>query len=313
MEKLIAALGVLLLIFYSETKPSKIGRRIEKAIRQTVSARSVTVNLDGAAGLPALRGRFRSLRVQIDELKLGTGRLIDLLPIGFTDRPEKEGKVGQVTLLLTWTWYQGLLVDEFTLSGNRLRFDLDRSLKESRLILVSLESGNLMAKVSARNLTDYLARLADEKGIEQLSVRLRWGFLEVDGRWRTGPVAIPFAAEAFLEPGVAGQINLTVRNLRFLSVLPVPQRLVENTIRELNPILHIDLQPLVLNLSSLTISPMGAEVRGEVRLPTPARSGGVGHGYHFRPSLPTMTPSDRPNLPSFPAPVLPIFFWSVSF
>ncbi len=303
MEKAVLIGGLLIVIFFSQTDPDRVERKMEKALKKLVDARTMEVELDGAPGVPMLKGRFRSLDVLIEGLKLEEGGLADLLPIGFVSRPKKEGRIGRVTIRLVATLYRGLMVDEVTVEGHLIRFDLDGSLRQSRLLLVSMEKAHLVAKVRTSAIGQYLSGIAQQTGLERLALRFRFGFAEVEGSWKIGPVSVPFKAEAHLEPTASGGINLILRDARVLQIIPLPQGWLENKIREWNPILSFDLNPLIVSISAVTITPSSVEIKGAIRLPSEAtdRSASDLPCSRLRPFSQTVI-----STPPSPAPVHPI-------
>jgi len=117
MEKVAVGVAVLLLLFFTQVTPERVERELEKVMKQALPAKTVDVELEGSPGFPTLQGKFRKLTVQIEGLSFSGGQLLELLPVRFTDKPEKEGKVGEVPPVAEGCRLRGL--EDFRVAGAR--------------------------------------------------------------------------------------------------------------------------------------------------------------------------------------------------
>ena len=275
MEKLVAALAALFVLFYTQVTPERVEKQLEKAFRQSLAAESVKVDLDGAPGFPTMRGKFRKLTVFVKGLKFEGGQLLELLPVRFTDKPEKEGKVGEVFLHLRDAVYEGLSIAELNAHAKTVRFDLKGSLREKRLVLVSAAAGELTGFITADAARRYLTERALKEGIEDPQVRLRRGAVEIEGRWRVEMlglplVRVPFSAEAVLFP-VANEVHWRLRRADIADLVPLPVGWLQERLKAFNPLLRLDLAPLQVNLSAIFVSPEGIRIAATCSLAPPNR------------------------------------------
>ena len=164
MEKGLIAVGLLLLLLFTQVTPEKVERQIEGVLRRSLPARHVDVELDGALGLPTLRGRFRKMTITVDGLSFRGGQLLEMLPVQFTSKPEKEGRVGEVVILLRDADYEGLKIAEVKAQAKTVRFDLKGSLRARRLVLVSASEGLLSGFIPPRGFAALPCRAGGERG-----------------------------------------------------------------------------------------------------------------------------------------------------
>lgn len=270
MEKVAFGVAVLLLLFFTQVTPEQVERELEKALRQSMAAKSVDVELEGSPGFPTLQGKFKKMIVKIEGLSFSGGELLEMLPIRFVDKAEKEGKVGEVLLLLRDANYEGLAISELQATAQTVRFDLKRSLRERRLVLVSAASGELSGFIDASSIQRYLAEHASKYGVENVRVWLKRGSVEVEGRWRVElanfPVArIPFDATAELFP-VNSEIHWRLVQVTVGEILPLPAGWLQERFKELNPLIRFDLAPLQVQLQTITVAPKGVHVTAKFAL-----------------------------------------------
>lgn len=270
MEKVAIGVAVLLLLFFTQVTPDKVERELEKVLNQSLPAKRVDVELKGSPGFPTLEGKFKKLTVQIEGLSFVGGQLLEILPIKFTDKPEKEGKVKEVELILQDTLYEGLLISELKAYAQTVRFDLKGSLRERRLVLVSAASGNLSGFIPANSLGKYLSEYAERYGFEGTKVQLKHKFVEIEGHWKLtlggiNIAKIPFSAVAELFP-VSNEIHWKLHEARIGDVLPVPTRLFQDYLQSLNPLIRFDLSPLQVRLTNLNVSKKGVSMSAEFSL-----------------------------------------------
>lgn len=271
MEKLALGLGVLLLLFFTQVTPERIERRMEKALQQSLPAKSVNVELDGAAGFPTLKGKFRKLTVQIDGLAFSGGQLEKMLPVRFTDKPEKEGRVSEVSIQLRDADYDGLSIAELQAQAQTVRFDLKASLREKRLVLVSASTGTLKGFIAADALQSYLAGLAIKEGVEDLQVTLRSGDAEMRGKCKMTAkeltlLRIPFSAVVELFPANTNEVHWRLVKATVAEILPLPASWLQDKFKALNPLLRFDLTPLQINLHTVTVTPKGVGLAADFSL-----------------------------------------------
>lgn len=267
MEKVAIGLAVLVLLFFTQVTPEKVERKLERAMRQSLTAKRVDVELEGSPGFPTLQGKFKKLTVKVDGLSFKGGELIEILPIRFTDKPEKEGKVGEVQLLLRDTIYEGLAVSELNAHAQTVRFDLKGSLREKRLVLVSAASGVIFGFIEANSIQKYLAEHAGKYGVESLQARLRHGFVEVDGRWRielagVNVAKIPFSAVTELVP-FGNEVHFRLREARVAELIPLPAGWLQERFQSLNPLIRFDLSPLQVRLKTVKVLPEGLSISAD--------------------------------------------------
>ncbi len=270
MEKIAAGLVVLLLLFFTQVTPDRVERELEKALREALTAKSVDVELEGSPGLPTLQGKFRKMTVKIDGLSFAGGELLEILPIRFTDRAKKEGKVGEVLLLLSNANYEGLAISEFQAQAKAVRFDLKSSLRERRLVLVSAASGTMSGFIAASSIQRYLAEHASKYGVEDGRVRLRSGSVEFEGKWRVElagvPIVhVPFEAVAELFP-VKNEIHWRLVRATVAEILPLPTGWLQERLKQLNPLIRFDLAPLQVQLQTVTVTPEGVGITANFTL-----------------------------------------------
>ncbi len=264
MEKVAIGLAVLFLLFFSQVTPERVERELEKVMRQALPAKTVDVELEGSPGFPTMQGKFRKLMVQIEGLSFSGGQLLEMLPIKFTDKPEKEGKVGEVHLLLKDADYEGLRISELQAHAKTVRFDMKGSLREKRLVLVSAASGTLSGFISASSIQSYLAEYATKNGVESPQVRLKHGSVEVEGRWRVELVGvpllrIPFNAIAELFPANGNEIRWRLKQATVAEIVPLPAGWLQERFQNLNPLVRFDLTPLQIQIQTITVSPRGVQ------------------------------------------------------
>ncbi len=270
VEKLAAALAVLVVLFFTQVTPERVEKELEKALRQSLTAESVDVELDGAPGFPTMRGKFRRLTVTIKGLEFKGGQLLELLPIRFTDKPEKEGRVGEVFLHLRDALYEGLRISELNAHAKTVRFDLKGSLRERRLVLVSAATGELTGFIDADAVRHFLTERAVKEGIENPQVWLHRGFVEIEGRWRVEMLGVPvmrvpFTAEVELFP-VANEVHWRLRRATIADLVPLPANWLQERLKAFNPLIRFDLAPLQVHLQPLIVSPKGVQIAASFTL-----------------------------------------------
>ncbi len=270
MEKVAAGIAILLLLFFTQVTPDRVERELEKAMRQSLSARSIDVELEGSPGFPTLQGKFRKMTVKIEGLSFSGGELLEMLPIRFTDKPSKEGKVGEVLLLLRDANYEGLAISELQAQAKTVRFDMKSSLRERRLVLVSAASGSLSGFITASSIQRYLTDHATKYGIKDARVWLRSGVVEFEGKWRVElagvPIVyVPFEAIAELFP-VDNEIHWRLVRATVAEIVPLPAGWLQERVKQLNPLIRFDLAPLQVQLQTVTVSPKGVYVTAKFAL-----------------------------------------------
>ncbi len=270
MEKVAIGVAILLLLFFTQVTPEKVEKELEKALRQSLPVRSVDVELKGSPGFPTLQGKFKRLTVLIDGLSFTGGQLLEILPIRFTDKPEKEGRVGEVELNLRDAVYEGLAISQIQAHAQTVRFDLKGSLREKRLVLVSAASGTLSGFIAADSIRKYLAEHANKSGIEGAQVQLRKGLIEVEGRWKVelagvNIAKIPFNASAELMP-FGNEIHLKLREAKIAYTIPLPAGWLQEQLQKLNPLIRFDLSPLQVRLTTADVSSDGVFISADFSL-----------------------------------------------
>lgn len=264
MEKVVIGVTVLLLLFFTQVTPERIEQEIEKAMKQSLNAKSVDVELEGSPGFPTLKGKFKKLTVSIEGLNFAGGQLLDILPIGFTDKPQKEGKVNEVSMNLYKSNYEGLEISEIQAHAQKVRFDLKGSLKEKRLVLVSAASGILSGFIAANSIQKYLADHASKHGFESFQTHLRHESVEIEGLWKVklagvNIVQIPFNAVAELFP-IGNEVHWKLREARIADLVPLPVGWLQEQFQNLNPLIRFDFSPLQVQLKTLKISSKGVYI-----------------------------------------------------
>ncbi len=262
MEKGLIAIGALLLLLLTQVTPERVERQMENALRRSLPAQRVDVELDGAPGLPTLRGKFRKMTITVEGLSLRGGQLLDMLPIQFTSKPEKEGRIGEVTILLRDTDYEGLKIAEMKAQAQTVRFDLEGSLRAHRLVLVSTSEGSLSGFVPPDSLQRYLAERAKKEGVEELQVTLRDGQVDLEGRWSVVVDNIvlgrlPFSATTELFPANGNEVHWRLQRATIASIFPLPANWLQERFKNLNPLLRFDLSPLQVRLHTVQVTPKG--------------------------------------------------------
>ncbi|MFA0751183.1 MAG: hypothetical protein SLRJCFUN_001586 [Candidatus Fervidibacter sp.] len=281
MEQAALAVGLLLLLLFTQATPEKVERQMEKALRQALPARHVDVELDGAPGLPTLQGKFRKMTVTVDGLSFRGGQLLEMLPVQFTSKPEKEGRVGEVVILLRDADYEGLKIAEVKAQAQTVRFDLKGSLRARRLVLVSASEGLLSGFIPPDALQRYLAERAGKEGVEELRVTLHNGLANIEGRWRitvgeTVLGRLPFSATVELFPANGNEVHWRLQRATIAQIFPLPPNWLQERFNKLNPLLRFDLSPLQLNLHTVRVTPNGVSLLATFSLsppsPTPPQS-----------------------------------------
>jgi hypothetical protein len=277
MEKGLIAVGVLLLLLFTQATPERVERQMEQALRRSLPARHVDVELDGALGLPTLRGKFRKMTITVDGLSFRGGQLLEMLPIQFTSKPEKEGRIGEVTILLRDADYEGLTIAEVKAQAQTVRFDLKGSLRANRLVLVSASEGTLSGFIPPASLQRYLAERAAKEGVEGLRVTLRDGSADIEGRWRitvgdTVLGRLPFSATTELFPANGNEVHWRLQRATVAQIFPLPPNWLQERFKNLNPLLCFDLSPLRLNLHTVRVTPNGVSLLATFTLSPPQPS-----------------------------------------
>ncbi|MCX7642978.1 MAG: DUF2993 domain-containing protein [Armatimonadetes bacterium] len=270
MEKVAIGVAVLLLLFFTQVTPDRVERELEKAMRQSLTAKSVDVELEGSPGFPTLQGKFKKMKVEIEGLSFVGGELLEMLPVRFVDKAKKEGRVGEVFLLLREANYEGLTISELQARAQTVRFDLKSSLQEKRLVLVSAASGTLSGFIVASSIQRYLTEHAAKYGIEDAMVRLRNGSVEFEGRWRIElagvPVLrVPFEAVAELFP-VNNEIHWKLVQATVAEIVPLPAGWLQERFKQLNPLIRFDLAPLQVQLQTVSVTPKGVHLTAKFAL-----------------------------------------------
>lgn len=270
MEKVAAGIAILLLLFFTQVTPDRVERELEKALRQSLPAKSVDVELKGSPGFPTLQGKFKKLTVEIEGLAFAGGELLEMLPIRFTDKPKKEGRVGEVLLLLRDVNYEGLTISELKAQAQTVRFDLKSSLQEKRLVLVSAASGTLSGFITADSVQRYLAKHTTKYGIEDARGRLKGGNVEFEGKWRVELagvpiVRVPFEAVAELFP-VNNEIHWKLQQVTIAEIVPLPAGWLQERFKQLNPLIRFDLAPLQVQLQTVTVTSKGVHIMAKFAL-----------------------------------------------
>lgn len=271
LEKVALALGALVLLLFTQATPKRIERELGKVLRQSLPAKAIDVELDGVAGLPTLRGKFRKLLIHIDGLKFSGGQLAEMLPIRFTDRPEKEGRVGEVCLSLHDADYDGLQISEFSAHAKKVRFDLKASVREGRLVLVSAASGVITGQIAPEALQRHFAQVASKEGVEELSLSLQNGVAEIGGRWRLsvlqlGTVRVPFNAIVELFPANDCEVHLRIIRANVADIVPLPVGWLQERFKGLNPIMRFDLTPMQIRLHTVMVTPTSVSFSADFSL-----------------------------------------------
>lgn len=271
MEKVAIGVAVLLLLFFTQVTPERVERELEKVMRQSLPAKVVDVELEGSPGFQTMQGKFRKLTVKVEGLSFAGGQLLEMLPVRFTEKPEKEGKVGEVHLLLRDAVYEGLTISELNAHAQTVRFDLKGSLKEKRLVLVSAASGTLSGFIAASSIQHYLADYASQHGVEGVKVRLRHGDVEIEGRWRVELAGVPllrvpFIAIAQLFPANGNEVHWKLVQAKVAEIVPLPTGWLQERFQKFNPLIRFDLSPLQIQLQTVNVSPEGVWVEAKFAL-----------------------------------------------
>lgn len=271
MEKLAIGVTVLLLLLFTQVTPERVEKKLEKVMRQAIPAKAIDVELEGSPGLPTLQGKFRKLTVRIEGLSFSGGQLLETLPIKFTDKPEKEGRIGEVHLTLSDTDYEGLRISKLQARAKTVRFDMRGSLKEKRLVLVSAASGTLIGFISADSIQRYIARYASENGVEEPQIQLRHGDMSVEGRWKVELagvplVRLPFSALVELFPANGNEIHWKLLRATIAEIVPLPAGWLQERFQKLNPIVRFDLAPLRVQIETVTVTPEGINISAKFAL-----------------------------------------------
>lgn len=276
------ALAALLVLFFTQVTPERVERELEKALRQSLPAKSVEAKLEGEPGFPTLQGKFRRLTIRMDGLSFRGGQLLEMLPVRFTNKPEKEGCVGEVRLLLRDADYEGLHIAELAAYAQTVRFDLKGSLREKRLVLVSAASGTLTGFITAASIERYLKHYATEKGVEDAQVRLRHGSVEVEGRWRVevagvSLLRIPFSAVAELFPVNGNELHWRLVSASLADLVPLPADWLQERFKAFNPLVRFDLSPLKVQWRSMSVTQEGIHLSADFSLRPP--EGRLSHNF----------------------------------
>ncbi len=264
MEKVAVGVAILLLLFFTQVTPDRVERELEKALRQSLPAKSVDVELKGSPGFPTLQGKFKKLTIKIDGLSFAGGELLEMLPIRFTDKPKKEGRVGEVLLLLRDVNYEGLTISSLQAQAQTVSFDLKSSFQEKRLVLVSAASGTLSGFIAANSIQQFITNHATKYGVEDVMVRLRSGSVEVEGKWRVELagvpiVRVPFEAVTELFP-INNEIHWKLQQATIAEIVPLPIGWLQERFKQLNPLIRFDLAPLQVQLQTVAVAPKGVHI-----------------------------------------------------
>lgn len=271
MEKVAIGVAVLLLLFFTQVTPDRVEKELENAVKQSLNAKAVDVELEGSPGLPTLQGKFRKLTIKIEGLSFTGGQLLEMLPIRFTEKPQKEGKVGEVLLFLENADYEGLTISELNARAQTVRFDLKSSLRERRLVLVSAASGTLSGFITSSSVKRYLSEHASKHGVEDARVQLRHGSVEVEGKWQVELAGfkllrVPFSAIAELFPANGNEIHWRLVRATLAEIVPLPAGWLQERLRKFNPLIRFDLSPMQVQLQTVNVSPEGVKLEAEFTL-----------------------------------------------
>ncbi|GBC98359.1 hypothetical protein HRbin17_00868 [bacterium HR17] len=271
MEKVGLAVGLLLIVLFTQATPERVERQIEHALRQALPARHVDVELDGAPGLPTLRGKFRKMTITVEGLSFRGGQLMEMLPVQFATKAEKEGRVGEIFVSLHDADYEGLRIATLNAHARTVRFDLKASLRLHRLVLVAASTGTMTGFIPLEALQRYLAAKAASEGVDDLQVTLGNGDAEVQGRWRVtvGDTVIgrlPFSATVQLFPANDNEVHWRLTQVRVAQILPLPADWLQERLKRFNPLMKFDLAPLQLTLHTVQVTPQGVSLAANFSL-----------------------------------------------
>ncbi len=239
MEPIIG--GILLggfLAFNAFATPSRVEKTAEKSLRQKFPGALVNVDIEGKRGADVLKGRFKSVRVELSQVRF-VGFPLEAnasTPANATSKAVKTGSIEHLELRLRDLVFDDLAVTEATLSFDNVRYDFNALRKRSEVRLISFSNGKIALGLKAPALMPLFARRAPE--ILNPSVELQGGEAILGG---DRPIFGTTAPVLVRGPIVARGQKLELDGARVeVGGLVLSPELAEPIIKDINPLYAFD-------------------------------------------------------------------------
>ena len=244
MEWILAALLGGFLAFNSAVTPDKAAQLAQKSLQEKFPSSQVKVEMEGKRGNDVLNGKFKRVRIEINDLNVGE------LPMSAAsgEKPKKIGHAKNVELSLKNAKLGATRVQSADLQFTDLRYDLDALKERSQFSLVGFGSAKLSLALQAAQLQPLLAPKVS--GAQNVELSLQNDTLTVSGTRTVLGFPAPFSWSA--TPVFRGP-ELMLENQKLLvSGLPVPAHVARQIVGEVKS---------VYSLSNLGNLPFRVEVK----------------------------------------------------
>lgn len=238
-------LGVLLggfLAFNAFVTPGRAEKEAEKSLRAKFPGATVNVEIEGKRGKDVLSGRFKSVQVEMSNLR------IDDFPIqagmatqattatGEAAPAPKISTIGHLQLSLRNLTFGNLAVKSVELSFDDVKYDYNALKKRSEIHLISFSNGKIAMGIEAAALAPLVVKRSP--GIVDPHVELRGNEIIVTGKREFLGTSANLLVKG---PIVARERSLDLDNARVeVAGLVLAPLLAKPIIKTINPLYEFD-------------------------------------------------------------------------
>ncbi len=229
--------------------PEKAGQIMTEALQKRFPGAKIDAKVEGKSGRDVLRGRFRSVR--LDMADLGA---VDGVPLGMPGKAKKLGWVGHFELFLRNFTFDKTAVESAELKAEQIAYDFD-ALKDKKQLQI-VHCGPATAKVTVA--ADALEALLVERfpDIREADLTMQDGQIRLSGKKALPLIrlGVPFHLTCRIEIRNSNEIWVTDERVAFEKVtgfsLPVGK-----LFERMNPVYAFDKEkqwPFEVKLTNLT-------------------------------------------------------------
>jgi len=233
----------------------------EQGLRERYPGATVNVDIEGKSGSNVLKGRFKSIKVEMDKLKL------DDLPFS-SSKATKIGRAGRIELLLrNFTW-NGLALEKADFKFQDVEYDLGAMKDRGELNIVRCGPATAYLKMTAASLNKLIGgKLKDVPGAR---LEVSEGKLRILGEKVVFGLGVPFEMSA-VPTGRGAQIYLEQAQIKVGGV-PLPALAVKPIMADVNPMFVFDVDnkwPFSVQMTQVLAQDNALEIFGSLPFKTP--------------------------------------------
>ncbi len=237
--------------FNAVATPDKAAQIMKDALQKRYPAAQIKTTVEGKRGRDVIKGRFRSVRLEMSDLGAIDG--VPLEPAG-GEKAKNLGTVGHFELLLRNFTFDKTKVESAELIVDDIAYDFDALKKKNQLRVVQSGAGTAHLTVAA----DALESLLVEKypDIKEADLTMKDGQIRMSGKKRIPLIGlpVPFHLTARVEVRNTNEIWVVDEHFSFEKVSGLSLN-ISKLFEHMNPVYVFDKEkkwPFVVQVTSLT-------------------------------------------------------------